>query len=259
MATSIENTAAHNLHSILSQVRESGSDPVSNGWVKALDASWGSAEFSKRHSEVVSLLLLTIQQIGALTERARSRSERYIPEWWMAVMQPLSNWRDPARPSENVIDQDRLDHLESTAELIYRHLEGTDAAPRGGDLSQLSEQCQEWLNILASLSDAEISTGLRAQLVSQIQHLIWLIEHEDLFGGARVAQEASSVVGSLAQATGTLTAEPENAGRWQKGLVAFLAACAIFSQAAPVVQESIELGTSLVKEIASTVEDIRGE
>ncbi|MGW0933410.1 hypothetical protein [Streptomyces sp. NPDC002666] len=259
MVTSIENTAAHNLHSILSRVRDSGSQVIADGWVSALDAPWDSVEFSRRHTEVVNLLLLTVQQIGAFPDRARLRTERHIPGWWAAVMQPMVNWRDTARTAEKVIGQNSLDHLESTAELISAHLAGTDAAPSGSDLAQMSDQCNEWLDILASLTDAEINVGLRAQLISQIQHLLWLIEHNDLFGGARVAQEASSVVGSLAQATGTLTAQPENASRWKQGFVGLLAACALFTQAAPVMQDSIEAGSGLIREIASTVEGIRGE
>ncbi|MEW2496816.1 hypothetical protein AB0942_25265 [Streptomyces nodosus] len=259
MVTSTENTAAHNLHTILSQVRDSGGRTYAAAWAEALDAPWESLEFSRRHSEVTNLLLLTMRQIGAMPDRARSRTERYIPGWWAAVMQPLTNWQDNGRPPATLINQDRLDHLEAAAELISARLGGTDAAPRGGDLSQLSGQCREWLEILGSLDDVEITPALRAQLISQIQHLIWLIDHADLFGGARVAQEASSVIGSLAQASSTLTTQPENTSRWKKGFVAFVTACAIFNQAATTVQDSLEVGTGLVKEIASTVEEIRGE
>ncbi|MFE1818391.1 hypothetical protein ACFW9S_05225 [Streptomyces anulatus] len=259
MTTSIENTAAHNLHSILDRVLQLGDEIILRGWATVLDAPWDSKEFSKRHSEVVNLLLLTIQQVEALPERARARTERYIPQWWTAVMQPTLNWGDSGRPASKIIQQVSLDHLESTAELISAHLGGTDAAPSGSDLSQLSSQCQEWLDLLGAMGDDEISAGLRAQLTSQIHHLVWLIDNKDLFGGARVSQEASTVAGSLFQATNAISAQPENSSRWKNGLLSFLAACVFFSQAAPLMQESIEAGSGLVKEIASTVEEIRGE
>ncbi|WP_158933364.1 hypothetical protein [Streptomyces sp. KE1] len=259
MAASIENTAAHNLHSILDRVRQSGGGAITQGWAAALEASWGSPEFSKRHSETVNLLLLTIQQIEALPERSRTRTERYISHWWTAVMQPKINWNDPARPSSGIIGQDALDHLEATAEIISAHLQGTNAAPIGDDLTKLTEQCHEWLALLTELSEEEISTGLRSQLISQVGHLIWLIENRELFGGARISQESSNIVGSLFQAANEITTRPENTGRWRNGLWSLLAACAIFTQSALVVQDSIEAGTGLVKEIANTVAEIREE
>ncbi|MFJ9088560.1 hypothetical protein ACIRL3_39740 [Streptomyces sp. NPDC102384] len=259
MAASTENTAAHKLHAILSTVRESGGQTYAAGWAKALDAPWDSVEFSRRHSEVINLLFLTMQQINALPDHISSRTERHITGWWTAVMQPKANWQDTARPPGNIIDQDRLDHLASTADLLATHLGGTSAAPHGGDLANLEEQCREWLNILESLEDNEISSSLRVQLISQIQHLIWLIEHEAMFGGARVTQEASAVIGELAQATQTVTTNPENSGRWRNGFLALLTACTIFTQAAPVVQASIEAGTGLYNQIENTIENIGGE
>ncbi|UDM01268.1 hypothetical protein [Streptomyces longhuiensis] len=257
MAASIENTAAHNLHAILSGVRQSSADSYVSGWTDALGVEWDTPEFARRHAEVVNLLQLTMRQIGALPERARQRTERYTYDWWVAVMQPLANWSDGGRRSISIIEQDRLDHLESTAELITAHLGGSAAAPLSSNLTDLATQCQEWLDILSSMDESEISSALRSELISQIQHLSWLIEHADLFGGARVAQEASGVLGSLTQAATTLTAQPETGKRWRSGIVALLAACTVFSSAASGVQGAIEAGTGLAKEITEVVQDIQ--
>ncbi|MFE9765655.1 hypothetical protein ACFYPC_14175 [Streptomyces sp. NPDC005808] len=259
MSFSNENTAAHHLHTILRQVRDSGGNTYSAGWAHALAAEWSSPEFARRHTEVVTLLQLTLRHLNALPERSRLRSERYINDWWVAVMQPVANWSDTNRPSQSIISQEILDHLESTAELISGNLVGSDAAPRSGDLDEIANQCKEWVELLRSMSETEISGPVRDALISQIEHLIWLIDHVELFGGARVAGEASSVIGSLTQASATLTSvQPETASRWRAGVLALLAACVFFNQAAPIIQESIDTGTDVIKGISAVVDNARG-
>ncbi|MFJ9133391.1 hypothetical protein ACIRRT_10025 [Streptomyces sp. NPDC102256] len=198
---------------------------------------------------------MTIRQIEALPERPRIRAQRHTSAWWSAVMQPMANWQDSGRPAASLINQDRLDHLESTADVISSNLEGTAAAPNSDRLEDLAKQCQDWLALLSESS--EIAPALRDELLSQIRHLIWLIEHADLFGGARVAQEASGVIGSLTQAVSTLDVGSPARGRWMNGLLAMLAACVFFNQAAPIVQESISAGSDLVKEISTIVEQVQ--
>ncbi|MER7686891.1 hypothetical protein [Streptomyces sp. NPDC097610] len=259
MGFSNENTAAHHLYTILCQIRDSGENAYSAGWVHVLDAEWGSPEFARRHTEVVTLLQLTLRSLNALPERSRVRSERYVNGWWVAVMQPVANWSDINRPAQGVISQEDLDQLESTAELISGNLMGSDAAPRSGNLDEIAKQCKEWLDLLQSMSESEISGPVRDELISQIKHLIWLIEHVDLFGGARVAGEATSVIGSIAQISTTLAnVEPETASRWKKGFLTLLAACVFFNQAVPIVQESISTGSDMVKEITAVVERVQG-
>ncbi|MFE3900690.1 hypothetical protein ACFXPY_10065 [Streptomyces sp. NPDC059153] len=260
MAFSNENTAPYHLHSILTCVRESGKGRYDEGWVKALEAEWDSVEFTKRHAEVVNLLLLTIQQLQALPERSRDRFMRYVPAWWSAIIQPKVNWADNGRPAVNVVGQDILDHLESAAEIIAGSLVGSDAVPRSGDLNEISQQCQDWIAFLQEIEASEIDGSLKDQLIAQLEHVVWLIEHVDLFGGARVAGEASRVIGSLAQVGATMSnAQPETAGRWKRGWLGLIAVCLAFNAGVPVLQESIGVGGDLVKEIASVVQDVQGE
>ena len=229
------------------------------GWEAVLGAEWGSVEFAKRHGEVVNLMVATIEQLGSLPDRPRARSFRYVDAWWHSILQPHVNWGDSARPAEGIIQRDMLDHLESAADIIAGSLAGSMAAPRGVDLQGIAEQCREWLDLLQGMEESEISGPVRDGLISQIEHLIWLIENANLFGGARVSAEASRVIGSLAQASTTMqNAHSETVSRWKKGLVAFIAVCAAFNGGASVVQESITSGTSIVKEITGVVSDIQG-
>ncbi|MEW1749527.1 hypothetical protein [Streptomyces angustmyceticus] len=260
MSFSNENTAAHHLYTLLRDVRDSGKTSYAAGWARVLDAPWDSPEFARRHSEVVALLQLTLRQLNALPERSRLRSERHINAWWIAVMQPQAAWTDTNRPAHGLIDQNALDHLESTAELISGNLVGSDAAPRSGDLDEMAKQCHEWVDLLSAMSEEELNGPMRDGLISQVRHLIWLIEHVDLFGGARVAQEANGVIGSLTQASAVLVdPRPESASRWKSGFLALLAACVFFNQAAPIATESISSGADLVREISSVVDQVGGE
>ncbi|MFD3725291.1 hypothetical protein [Streptomyces sp. NPDC058671] len=259
MSFSSENTAAHHLHTLLSQVQGSGKNTLADGWSFALDAPWDSAEFTKRHAEVVHLMVTTIEQLNALPERARDRTLRYVNSWWHSLVQPQANWTDASRPASTIIKQDMLDHLEATADLIAGNLVGSIAAPRGIDIEGMEQQCREWLDLLRGMEDGEISGPVRDGLISQIEHLIWLIENVELFGGARVASEASRVIGSLAEASATMeNANPGTVNRWKKGWLALIAVCVAFNGGVAVVQESIDSGTSIVKEITGVVQDIQG-
>ncbi|MEU3779865.1 hypothetical protein [Streptomyces sp900129855] len=260
MSFSNENTAAHHLYTLIARVRSSTESNTASAWSEVLGAEWGSHEFARRHSEVAALLQMTIRQVSALPERARIRCERHISAWWVAVMQPSINWMDETRSLQSIIDDDKLDHLESTADLISGNLVGSDAAPRSSDLSQMADRCNEWIELLASMGEGEIDGPVRDQLISQLRHLIWLIDNAGLFGGARVAEEASTVIGSLAQTGASLVnVREENASRWKKALLALVAACVVFNQASPILQESLTTGESLVKEIATVVEDFQEE
>jgi hypothetical protein len=124
----------------------------------------------------------------------------------------------------------------------------------------MADRCNEWIELLASMGEGEIDGPVRDQLISQLRHLIWLIDNAGLFGGARVAEEASTVIGSLAQTGASLVnVREENASRWKKALLALVAACVVFNQASPILQESLTTGESLVKEIATVVEDFQEE
>ncbi|WP_406508466.1 hypothetical protein [Streptomyces sp. NBC_00212] len=258
MASSVSNTAPHYLHQVLSRVHASGAQSLREGWSGVLDAEWGSGEFARRHAEVAALLSETMQQVQALPERARLRYSRYFSDWWLAVVQPNSGWTDPGRSANGLITQDILDHLESAADQIDGALAGTSSAPRGSNLQDLKDSCTSWLEILRGAPAGDLPVTLQEGLISQILHLIWLIDNADLFGGSRISREANQVIGSLAQAAVVNRGDVETTGRWKRALLAFIASAALFTTGATELQNAIGAGDGLVKEIGSVVDGLSG-
>jgi hypothetical protein len=245
------------LHEILTRVWGSGAVNFRNGWVAALDAEWGTVEFARRHAEVASLLADTIQQIQALPNSQQARYARYFPQWWTAVVQSDLSWADNGRPARVLITQENLDHLASAADLLQSALHGTTASPVGSNLDSLKESCTSWLDLLEQTPDSELTPALRGEISAQIQHLVWLIEHAELFGFARISRESSSVIGALAQASTALTGQdPQTGGRWKRGFVSFVAASALFATGMTTLQTAIASGTGVAKEITQVVESV---
>ncbi|MGW6392035.1 hypothetical protein ACWFR1_16375 [Streptomyces sp. NPDC055103] len=259
METRIPRTSAHGLHDILVQVWESGAQNFRSGWAEALGVEWGSSEFARRHAEVAGLLAETIQQVHALPETQQYRYSRYFPQWWTAVVQPDLNWADPGRPARVLVTQETLDHLASAADLLQSALGGTCSAPVGSNLETLRDSCGSWLELLAQTPDGELAPSLREEIAAQIRHLLWLIDNAFLFGTARISREATSVIGSIAQASTALTGQdPQNGGRWRRGFVTFVAASALFATGATQLQTALDAGSGVVQEITQVVESVTG-
>ncbi|GAA3061974.1 hypothetical protein GCM10017562_29010 [Streptomyces roseofulvus] len=257
MEIRIPGTSAHGLHDILVQVWQSGAQNFRSGWAKALGVEWGSSEFARRHAEVAGLLAETIQQLHALPEAQQDRYSRYFPQWWTAVVQPDLSWADAGRPARVLVTQETLDHLASAADLLQSVLGGTRSAPVGSNLDGLKESCASWLDLLAQTPDEELAPIVREEIAAQIRHLLWLIDNAELFGTARISREATSVIGSIAQASTGLTGQDlQTGGRWRRGFVAFVAASALLATGATQLQTAIEAGSGVVKEISQVVESV---
>ncbi|MFK0213046.1 hypothetical protein [Streptomyces sp. NPDC090298] len=158
-----------------------------------------------------------------------------------------------------LVTQETLDHLASAADLLQSVLGGTCSAPTGTNLDVLRESCDSWLELLAQTPDEELSPALRDEIAAQIRHLLWLIDNAALFGTARISREATSVIGSIAQASTGLTGQDlQNGGRWRRGFVAFVAASALLATGTTQLQTAIEAGSGVVKEITQVVESVTG-
>ncbi|GAA3952739.1 hypothetical protein GCM10023085_39050 [Actinomadura viridis] len=233
---------------------------MQKAWINVLQAQWGSNEFSRRYSEVASLLTDTIEQLYALPERSCERSLRYAFSWWQALIQPKANWSASNHPPSSIIDDAALDHLEAAADIIAGSLSATSAAPAGENLEGLATQCKFWIRLIEEIDDVELSGSIKSELVAQLRHVLWLIENVDLFGGARVARETNRAMGSIAQASTSLdNASPETVGRWKKAWFALLAACMFFTTGATMFQDALTAGEGIVKEIGGVVDQIQGE
>ncbi|MFD3324057.1 hypothetical protein [Streptomyces sp. NPDC058701] len=251
------NTSAHHLHEILQLVHTAPPDRAVKVWPAVLSSDLGSAEFARKHAELVALLADTVHDIQALPAQQRDRVMRYVPGWWNALVLPDHNWNAESS-SSHVINQQSLDMLAATADLIAGNYSGTAAAPSGDNLEDLRTQCQGWLTLLQETPRNTVRENLTEALIAQVSHLIWLIDNADTFGGARVATEANSVVGALAQAGLEIPLnQPEQQGRWQKAVYGFIVALTLFTTGSELTTNAIDAGHGLVKEISQTVQDIQ--
>lgn len=166
----------------------------SGAWPQILGADWGSVEFSRRHAEVVGLYTGTLAQVAAFPDRARERAERYAWGWWLAIVAPDHGWGSNMQSSQTV-DTNALDQLGSVADLIDSRMAGSLAAPDKSDLTDLRAVCQEWAD--AVLAETDLAEALKSNLLQDLRHLTWLIDNADLFGVARVAASAETVVGTI--------------------------------------------------------------
>ncbi|MFJ8430318.1 hypothetical protein ACIQ9P_03335 [Kitasatospora sp. NPDC094019] len=254
LVTQESNTSAHQLHLILERVRDSGAENFREAWSSVLGAEYGSGAFAARHAEVCLLLADVTRQIGGLSERSRERLERYVNAWWSAVVQPEFSWGDSARRPAGVLEPSHLDHLESAADIIAATFRGSSAAPTGGGLDQLREQCAHWLGMVEDRDNFELPEALRDTLANQIRHLVWLIDNVALVGVSRVSQEAVSVVGSVAHASHVLRPRDEQSeSRWKRSMVSLVAALGLFTTGAVGAREAIEAGDGLVREVVRIV------
>ncbi|MFG2750076.1 hypothetical protein [Streptomyces xanthophaeus] len=252
------NTSAHHLHEILQLVHSQPSAHATVVWQSVLNSDRGTAEFARKHAELVALLTDTVNDIQALPPQQRDRVLRYVPGWWNALVLPEHNW-NADKSSSHVINQQSLDMLATTADLIAGNYSGTAAAPSGDNLDELRTQCEGWLILLRETPGSAIRENLTEALAAQVSHLIWLIDNSDTFGGARVAAEANSVVGGLAQAGLEIPSnQPEQHGRWQKAVYGLVVALTLFTTGSEIATNAIEAGTGLVKEITQTVEAVHG-
>ncbi|WOX24151.1 hypothetical protein [Streptomyces solicathayae] len=173
------------------------------------------------------------------------------------MVQPELSWSDTGRPASLLISQETLDHLASAADVLGSALQGTSAAPSGTHLENLAESCRSWLEILAETSEAELPATLRTAITAQINHLLWLIEHAELFGTASVSRETNRVIGSLTQATTILTGtDVQTGGRWKRAFLGIVGASIVFSAGATQLQSALEAGSGMVKEIVQVVDDV---
>ena len=118
-------------------------------------------------------------------------------------------------------------------------------------LEDLRGVCEEWVEAIQG--DSEIPTALRSQLIQDLRHVTWLIDHAELFGAGRVAAAAARVVGGLAVAGQTVSATRRD--EWvarAKKLVAALVLLGGVAQGVDVAWSLAEGTTEVISEIAST-------
>lgn len=218
-------------------------------WAKVLDAEFESIEFARRHAAVVGLYGGTLQQVMSLPERSRERLERYAWSWWVAVMAPQHPWSRPVTMSSTV-DPGALDQLGSAADLIEARMKGSLAVPAKTNLDDLRAVCQEWIDTVKDETD--LAESLRVNLMQDLHHIMWLIEHADLFGVARVAVAGQKIIGNVITVGSTLP--PAKHGPWAASVKKLVAAVVMLGALHAGVDAGLALAegaTGLVAELTS--------
>jgi len=200
---------ARALHELL-EVVGSGDNSPTEAWAAVLDAPYGSLEYARRHAEAVALYSGTLAHLASLPDRSRERFEKYAWSWWMGITAPMHAWGTRV-DMKGVVDPAALDQLGSVADLIESRLAGSLAVTTpDADLRDLRSVSQEWIDTL--LKDSDLAQPLRLHLLQDLHHIMWLIDHVELFGVARVAAVGQQVVGNLAVAGDTIP--DANRGEW---------------------------------------------
>lgn len=203
------SSAPSQLHELLRLVQETGG-PATSAWASVFGSDYGTAGFVASHAEVMTLLSETVHLVSTLPERSRERYRRYVADWWAAAVSPQVAWSQ----SGLTWDQGAIDQLAALGDLIDSRMHGTLVAPNEEvDLGRLREECRGWIKLISESSSLERET--RDALVSQFQHVVWLITNVNLFGPSRAIREAGSVAAAV-HAAGDEVREPEQRKRWQE-------------------------------------------
>lgn len=246
----MHTTEPHALQAILKVVNDPGAGKsLQQRWQQAIGVSTRSPEFAIRHAEVVGLLTETVRQIKSLPANARADYEPSILPWWNVVVAPDSAWGNGI--TGNIVQPEHIRILGALGQVIESRMEATSAAPGGFKIEAIREQCEEWKNTLA---DIGLSANLRNLLIERIDHLIWVVEHADLLGYARVARAADELTGQLAMATPRVPDEYRK--RWTDRFKAWTGVLIAFTAFNVSATTAIESSTNLAKQIESSVNDV---
>ena len=220
-------TSATALHNILETVTGSPQTMAIHAWEEALQAGSGTFDFAQRHAEVMGLWTDVRDEIESLMpESVRKRLERSMRSWWHAIVLPDEDWNNT--PKTRIISQSDLDMLANVGDLVESQLGGSpQAASVESDLNRLREECEAWLSIVSD-TDEVADDAFRRTLLSQISHLIWLIDNAGLFGTPRIVRSGNQITGTLIRATAG-QAKIKNTSRIRSRINSFVTALTLIA------------------------------
>ena len=233
----VPRTDAHALHALLAAV---ASAPLGGGlhaaWAQVLGADLGSADFSKRHSEVVGLFSRSVSQIAMLPPRSRVTYEKWGTIWWRALVAPDVKWdQQLAAP---IIDEVHLSLLQALGDVVEASFGGSPVSPGGRFITELQQSVEDWLSEMNADPAILPDNAIRLSLVEDLRHILWLIEHRSVFGDASIARAAQATVGAVALASPHVPKEKRPS--WRKRAVALAGVIAIFNGIVSGTQTAIE-------------------
>lgn len=212
-------SAARALHDLISEVQERFGTPNINtayhAWVAVVGHHIETPEFARFHAEALTLLREVTEDLTTLSPASQQRYAQYLPHWWTAVVLPRADW---ATEGTRVIDETHLHLLGSVADVVEeRALSLGPSNPQTVDM--LRQGITFLLNETREVTD--VPRHIRDQIVADLEHVLWLIDHVDTFGVDHTVAAVEKVTGKVvAEAT---KAPSSGLRRVAIGLVAALA------------------------------------
>ncbi|MEI4271861.1 hypothetical protein TEK04_09015 [Klenkia sp. LSe6-5] len=245
-----EKSPGHYLHGLISDARSRSNLSISDAWEKTLGAGFDTYDGVARHQEVVNLVQEVCKGVEALPRgsAARDRGMRYVPAWYRAVVYQ-GNWDAPVG---NLINNTAMDLLGATADL----LEVRAPAPAGSLELLVAE-----LDGIFELIDAtpELAETQRAEIITQLKHVQWLIENADMFGVGPIQRESERAAGKITRTVFTQPMPGQRRKAWVKrwgGLLLALTLLQQGSEQSAAVLENTHQALGTVIEMAEDVSSI---
>ncbi|MCF8784139.1 hypothetical protein [Rhodococcus ruber] len=193
MPDATPRNSAYALHSVLNELVQQGAETYDQAWKRTLGAAPGSAEFARRHGEVVNLVV-TIGQRGASLpdgDYLKETVESFLARWYDAVVQ-RGAWNTTSNAVNGAVHPDTLRMLL----MVARDFDHTfqDDALRLND-AKINALLEAARNIRELIADGELPKDLAHQMLDHVNHLEWLISKVDLFGDHPIVREAQSITG----------------------------------------------------------------
>ena len=212
-------SAARALHDLIAEVQGRFDTPnittAYHAWGSVVGDSIETATFARFHAEVVTLLREVTEDLTMLSPSAQQRYSQYLPHWWTAVVLPRKDW---ATDGTFLIGATHLDLLGSLADVMEsRALSVGPSNPQTVDI--LKQGVSFLLNATKGAND--LPAHIQDQIVADLEHVLWLLDHVDTFG-------VDHTVAAMEKVTGKAVAEAAKAPtsglkRVAIGLVATLA------------------------------------
>ena len=183
---------ARALHDILAQVQstsEKAGGSTWEHWESVANAGPGGADFARFHAETMELLSEVEEALGTLSQTAQERYDKYLPEWWTALVQPRSDWQT----TRGIIGPSDLDHLASLADVLE-----AKAGPVVDPQAHVILRRAIDLVIAEVEQDTALPANIREEILTDLRHVLWLLSEVNTFGVDHAVAAAEKTLGKIA-------------------------------------------------------------
>lgn len=199
MSEEIPLSAARALYEVLADLDASSAQSPFHAWKEISGVSPDDPLFARHHVALLTLLDRVSRDISALPSPSRDRYTPYFASWWAALVRPRADWAT-ALP---VIERANLDMLAALADLVETRDTLVSGGLVDGALEQLRALAEQVRAEAADIPDADLSASVRDQIVADMEHVLWLIDHSDTYGAVPAVQAMEMATGRIAAATTT--------------------------------------------------------